>query len=54
MGNAKLNNKIYDQSPKLKVLVQKLKKAKADKDQEKIKDLEKQIKFQKIRIDVNR
>ena len=54
MGNAKLNNKIYDQSPKLKVLVQKLEKAKADKDQEKIKDLEKQIKFQKIRIDVNR
>ena len=36
MGNAKLNNKIYDQSPKLKVLVQKLEKAKADKDQEKI------------------
>ena len=25
-----------------------------EKDQEKIKDLEKQIKFQKIRIDVNR
>ena len=54
MGNAKLNNKIYDQSPKLKVLVQKLEKAKADGNEELVDKIEEQIKFQKIRIDVNR
>ena len=54
MGNAKLNNKIYDQSPKLKVLVQKLEKAKADCNEELVDKIEDQIKFQKIRIDVNR
>ena len=54
MGNAKLNNKIYDQSPKLKVLVQKLEKAKADSNEELVDKIEDQIKFQKIRIDVNR
>ena len=54
MGNAKLNDKIYDQSPKLKVLVQKLEKAKADGNEELIDKIEDQIKFQKIRIDVNR
>ena len=54
MGNAKLNNKIYDQSPKLKVLVQKLEKAKADGNEEFVDKIEDQIKFQKIRIDVNR
>ena len=54
MGNAKLNNKIYDQSPKLKVLVQKLEKAKADGNEELIDKIEDQIKFQKIRIDVNK
>ena len=54
MGNAKLNNKIYDQSPKLKVLVQKLEKAKADGDEKLVDKIEDQIKFQKIRIDVNR
>ena len=54
MGNAKLNNKIYDQSPKLKVLVQKLEKAKADGNEELVDKIEDQIKFQKIRIDVNR
>ena len=54
MGNAKLNDKIYDQSPKLKVLVQNLKKAKADGNEELVDKIEDQIKFQKIRIDVNR
>ena len=54
MGNAKLNNKIYDQSPKLKVLVQKLEKAKEDGNEELVDKIEDQIKFQKIRIDVNR
>ena len=54
MGNAKLNDKIYDQSPKLKVLVQKLEKAKADGNKELVDKIEDQIKFQKIRIDVNR
>ena len=54
MGNAKLNNKIYDQSPKLKVLVQKLEKDKADGNEELVDKIEDQIKFQKIRIDVNR
>ena len=54
MGNTKLNNKIYDQSPKLKVLVQKLEKAKADGNEELVDKIEDQIKFQKIRIDVNR
>ena len=54
MGNAKLNDKIYDQSPKLKVLVQKLEKAKADGNEELVDKIEDQIKFQKIRIDVNR
>ena len=54
MGNAKLNNKIYDQSPKLKVLVQKLEKAKADGNEELVDKIKDQIKFQKIRIDVNR
>ena len=54
MGNAKLNNKIYDQSPKLKVLVRKLEKAKADGNEELVDKIEDQIKFQKIRIDVNR
>ena len=54
MGNAKLNNKIYEQSPKLKVLVQKLEKAKADGNEELVDKIEDQIKFQKIRIDVNR
>ena len=54
MGNAKLNNKIYDQSPKLKVLVQKLETAKADGNEELVDKIEDQIKFQKIRIDVNR
>ena len=54
IGNAKLNNKIYDQSPKLKVLVQKLEKAKADGNEELVDKIEDQIKFQKIRIDVNR
>ena len=54
MGNAKLNNKLYDQSPKLKVLVQKLEKAKADGNEELVDKIEDQIKFQKIRIDVNR
>ena len=54
MGNAKLNNKIYDQSPKLKVLVQKLEKAKADGNEKLVDKIEDQIKFQKIRIDVNR
>ena len=54
MGNSKINNQIYDQSPKLKVLVQKLEKAKADGNEELIDKIEDQIKFQKIRIDVNR
>ena len=54
MGNAKLNNKIYDQSPKLKVLVQDLEKAKAEGNEELVDKIEDQIKFQKIRIDVNR
>ena len=54
MGNAKLNNKIYDQSPKLKVLVQKLEKAKKANNKELVDKIEKEIKFQKIRIDVNR
>ena len=54
MGNAKLNDKIYDQSPKLKVLAQKLEKAKADGNEELVDKIEDQIKFQKIRIDVNR
>ena len=50
----KLNNKIYDQSPKLKVLVQKLEKAKKANNKELVDKIEKEIKFQKIRIDVNR
>ena len=50
MGNAKLNNKIYDQSPKLKVLVQKLEKAKADNDKEKIKDIARKLKDRKIAV----
>ena len=54
MGNAKLNNQIYDQSPKLKVLVQNLEKAKADGNEKLVDKIEDQIKFQKIRIDVNR
>lgn len=54
MGNAKLNNKIYDQSPKLKVLVQKLEKAKEEGNEELVDKIKDQIKFQKIRIDVNR
>ena len=54
MGNAKLNDKIYDQSPKLKVLVQNLEKAKAEGNEELVDKIEDQIKFQKIRIDVNR
>ena len=54
MGNAKLNDKIYDQYPKLKVLLQKLEKAKADGNEELVDKIEDQIKFQKIRIDVNR
>ena len=54
MGNAKLINKIYDQSPKLKVLVQKLEKAKADGNEELVDKIEDQIKFQIIGIDVNR
>ena len=33
-GNSKMNDQIYDQSPKLKVLVQKLEKAKADGNEE--------------------
>ena len=51
---AKLNDKIYDQSPKLKVLVQNLEKAKAEGNEELVDKIEDQIKFQKIRIDVNR
>ena len=43
MGNAKLNNKIYDQSPKLKVLVQKLEKAKADGNEELVDKIEDQL-----------
>ena len=54
MKKRKLNNKIYNQSPKLKVLVQKLEKAKADGNEELVDKIEDQIKFQKIRIDVNR
>ena len=54
MGNSKINNQIYDQSPKLKVLVQKLEKAKAEGNEELVDKIEDQIKFQKIRIDVNR
>ena len=54
VGNAKLNDKIYDQSPKLKVLVQKLEKAKAEGNEKLVDKIEDQIKFQKIRIDVNR
>jgi len=54
MGNARLNDKIYDQSPKLKVLVQNLEKAKEAGNEELVDKIEKQIKFQKIRIDVNR
>ena len=40
-GNSKINNQIYDQSPKLKVLVQNLEKAKAEarKTLRKIKDI---------------
>jgi len=57
-GNTAINNQIYSQSPKLKVLVQKLEKENAkapvDKDERLIDDLEDQIKFQKIRIDINR
>ena len=53
-GNSKMNDQIYDQSPKLKVLVQKLEKAKADGNKELVDRIEDQIKFQKIRIDVNR
>lgn len=57
-GNNAINNQIYSQSPKLKVLVQKLErensKAPVDKDESLIDDLEDQIKFHKIRIDVNR
>ena len=53
-GNSKMNDQIYDQSPKLKVLVQKLEKAKADGNEELVDKIEDQIKFQKIRIDVNR
>jgi len=53
-GNSKMNDQIYDQSPKLKVLVQKLEKAKADGNKELVDKIEDQIKFQKIRIDVNR
>ena len=54
MGNSKINNQIYDQSPKLKVLVQNLEKAKADGNKELVDKIEDQIKFQKIRNDVNR
>ena len=54
MGNSKINNQIYDQSPKLKVLVQNLEKAKAEGYEELVDKIEDQIKFQKIRIDVNR
>ena len=54
MGNSKINNQIYDQSPKLKVLVQNLEKAKAEGNEELVDKIEDQIKFQKIRIDVNR
>ena len=54
MGNSKINNQIYDQSPKLKVLVQDLEKAKAEGNEELVDKIEDQIKFQKIRIDVNR
>jgi len=57
-GNSKMNDQIYSQSPKLKILVQRLEKENAkpptDKDEKLIDDLEDQIKFQKIRIDVNR
>ena len=54
MGNSKINNQIYDQFPKLKVLVQNLEKAKAEGNEELVDKIEDQIKFQKIRIDVNR
>ena len=53
-GNSKMNDQIYDQSPKLKVLVQKLEKAKAEGNEDLVDKIEDQIKFQKIRIDVNR
>ena len=49
-----MNDQIYDQSPKLKVLVQKLEKAKAEGNEDLVDKIEDQIKFQKIRIDVNR
>ena len=53
-GNSKMNDQIYDQSPKLKVLVQKLEKAKAEGNEDLVDKIEDKIKFQKIRIDVNR
>ena len=53
-GNSKMNDQIYDQSPKLKVLVQKLEKAKAEGNEDLVDQIEDQIKFQKIRIDTNR
>jgi|TARA_B110000495_G_scaffold125595_1_gene109286 hypothetical protein len=53
-GNSKMNDQIYDQSPKLKVLVQKLEKAKAEGNEDLVDQIEDKIKFQKIRIDVNR
>ena len=53
-GNTAINNQIYSQSPKLKVLVQKLEKAKAEGNEDLVDQIEDQIKFQKIRIDVNR
>ena len=53
-GNTAVNNQIYSQSPKLKVLVQKLEKAKAEGNEDLVDQIEDQIKFQKIRIDVNR
>ena len=53
-GNTAVNNQIYSQSPKLKVLVQKLEKAKAEGNEDLVDQIEDKIKFQKIRIDVNR
>ena len=53
-GNSKMNDQIYDQSPKLKVLVQKLEKAKAEGNEDLVDQIENKIKFQKIRIDTNR
>ena len=49
-GNSKMNDQIYDQSPKLKVLVQKLEKAKAEGNEDLVDKIEDKIKFQKIHL----